>query len=77
MRKNIMALMLTMLLLFSLYFSSLPLASADYTVENPYMPPDLQGDFNCNGKVDYKDMSLFRTAYLSEEYHPLYDLNGD
>ena len=38
--EKISGIALALLLLFSTYFSSLPLVSAAYTVENPYMPLD-------------------------------------
>jgi len=36
----------------------------------------LLGDFNFDGRVDVTDLDMFLEAYNSEEYHPLYDLDG-
>jgi len=37
----------------------------------------LLGDFNFDGKVDVIDYYMFSEIWMSEEYHPLYDLNDD
>ena len=68
--------MLTILLLLSMYFSSLPLVSADYTVEDHYMPLDVGDLGDLGGPVSYVptffafdrvvngyDMSLFIQCY--------------
>lgn len=77
MKREIASIVFMLMLFVSMLFSSLPLVSAVITVENPYMPPEIKGDFNCDGKVDYTDVFLFSKAYTSGEYHPLYDLDGD
>jgi hypothetical protein len=75
-RKEVAALVLALMIFLSMLYS-LPLVSAAYTVENPYMPPEIKGDFNCDGYVDSSDFFLFVYAYQSGEYHPLYDLDND
>ena len=77
MKREIASIVFMLMLFVSMLFSSLPLVSAVITVENPYMPPEIKGDFNCDGRVDYTDAFLFSKAYNSGKYHPLYDLNND
>lgn len=52
-----------------------------YTVEYPYMPPDLEGDVNNDGKVDMKDIFAINLAFGSRpgypDWDPRADLNND
>ncbi len=62
MKREVMS-MAFVLLLFLMMFSSLPLVSAAYTVDWPYMPPDLEGDANVNGHVDLFDAVIVASHY--------------
>ena len=66
MKNEIEVLALAMMIFVSLIFSCLPLVSAAYTVENPYMPPEIKGDFNCDGHVDGWDLFCLLTLTSRE-----------
>ena len=81
MKREIVSIAFVLMLFVSMLFSSLPLVSAAYTVEYPYMPPDLMGDVNYDGFVLIDDVSLVSLHFGAEpgnpDWDPIYDVNGD
>jgi hypothetical protein len=65
MKREIVSLVFVFMLLVSAQLSSLPLVSADYTVDHASFPPDLPGDVNADAKVDMKDVSMVAKAFGS------------
>jgi hypothetical protein len=68
-------------ILILMFFSSLSWVSATYTVQYPYMPPDLKGDANNDGFVDVFDATIVANAIGSvlgdPNWDPRADLNCD
>jgi hypothetical protein len=77
MSNKVVTLALVTIIFLSMQLSSLPLVSAAYTVEYPYMPPDLDGDANNDGIVNIIDMSIVSHAYGSYPGHPNWDPRAD
>jgi len=81
MKREIVSIAFVLMLFVSMLFSSLPLVSAAYTVEYPYMPPDLVGDCNTDGHVNSKDAVILGAAFGSKpgdsNWDPRADLNRD
>lgn len=79
--NKISAVVLAAIIFSSMYISSLPLVSAAYTADYPYMPPDLEGDAIVNGHVNIFDVVLVASHYGFEfgdpDWDPRADLNGD
>lgn len=81
MKKGIAAMVLATMIFLSTILIRLPLVSAAYTVEYPYMPPDLFCDVNNDGVVDLDDLQLLMDAFWSTEgdpgWDPACDVNND
>lgn len=77
MSNEVVTLALTTMILLSMLLSSLPLVSAAYTVEYPYMPPDLEGDVNNDGEVDIFDIVLVNNHFGEELGDPNWDPRAD
>jgi hypothetical protein len=77
MKKEVAAMVLVIMIFLSTFLIRLPLVSAAYTVEYPYMPPDLVGDVNNDGVVELMDYLLLSYAYGSQHGDPNWDPRCD
>lgn len=60
------AMVLSMMLFLSVFFSSLPLVFADYSMAHASFLPDFPGDMYYDGKVDAWDLAVFAAAFPSQ-----------
>lgn len=74
--KKLFGLVLALTILSSMIVS-LPLVSAVYTYEYPFMSPDLKGDISNDGVVDIFDMVYVAIHYNTDHTHPYWDPRVD
>lgn len=81
--ETIKTLSLVTTLFLSMYISSVPLAFAACTIDDfdKYMPPDLYGDINYDGKIDLQDVYTCALAFATfpgdQRWNRWADINSD